>query len=239
MRCPDCERYMTAGFSRGRSKLYPYYCCRNRSCNSGGSYPSDSVHREFEGFLAQIAPKPEIVEKLGEAVVQVAQEKQALGKAERAQRLADRDRLERQRQELIRMKMEGLITDREFVAQREMLTERRMSIDARLQAQQFDPEEIRNNLDEVKRPLSELKTTWEAFSPALQRRFNRLALPVGFVYGQIGTAETALLFRTFRGFATANSIGVPFAVENLNRLMQEISAFAGILRSVEEEEMAA
>jgi len=110
VRCPDCERYMTAGFSRGRSKLYPYYCCRNRSCNSGGSYPSDSVHREFEGFLAQIAPKPEIVEKLGEAVVQVAQEKQALGKAERAQRLADRDRLERQRQELIRMKMDSLPT---------------------------------------------------------------------------------------------------------------------------------
>lgn len=197
------------------------------------------VHEEFSEFLDHVTAKQEIIEKLGEAVVQVAKKKQAFGKAERVKRLADRERLEHQRQELIRMRMEGLITDQEFVAQREVLAEKRMAIDARLQANQFDLDEIQGNLEEIKMPFSQLKATWEMFSPALQRRFNRVALPVGFVHGEIGTAETALLFRAFRGFATANSTGVPPAGENLNRLMQEISAFAGILRGLSEENMAA
>ena len=127
VRCPDCGRYMTSGFSRGRSKRYPYYCCRNHSCHSGGSYPLSVVHEEFSEFLDHVTAKQEIIEKLGEAVVQVAKKKQAFGKAERVKRLADRERLEHQRQELIRMRMEGLITDQEFVAQREVLAEKRMA----------------------------------------------------------------------------------------------------------------
>lgn len=231
VRCPTCHWYMTSGFSRGRSKLYPYYCCRNRECDVGGSYSSDAVHEEFREFLVEIAPMPEMVDKLGDAVLEVSGWRLSHGAAEKAQREEDIERLEHQRRELIRMRMENLITDQEFVGQREHLTERRLAIDARLRAPEFDLNEIRNNLDKIKEPLANLRTTWEAFSPGLQRRFNQLALPVGFVHGQIGTADTALIFRTFGGFARPNSSGVPPVVRNLNQIMQEIMGFAELFRN--------
>ncbi len=239
VRCPSCGRYLTSGFSRGRSRLYPYYCCRNRQCDAEPSYDLASVHEEFAGFMEQIAPHPAMVEKLGETVLYVARARHVQGKAGRDRRKADLHRIARQRQELLRLKMEGLITDQEFAAQRERLAERQIALDTRTQARQFDLKAIEHDLCEIKAPLSNLNMASESLSPTLRQRFNRLVLPVGFVHGQIGTAETALLFRTFRGFSTTNSTGVPLTGENLNRVLQEISAFARLFRGEGEEEIAA
>lgn len=237
VRCPTCRNYLTSGFSRGRSKRYGYYCCRNDRCGVAPSFPSDSVHNEFSAFLKQVTPHPEIVDKVGEAVLQVASERQNRGRGARDHHRAELERLERQRKELLRLKMDGLITDQEFVAEREKLANRRMALDAQLQARRVDIKTIENDLEKIKVPLTKLGATWEGLPLPKQKRFNRFLLPVGFVHGRTGTAEIGLLFRVFRGFATANSSGVPLTRKNLNQLMQEISALAGVFRSESEEEL--
>src|SRR5437016_4958277 len=50
VRCPECKRYMTASFSRGRSQRYPYYHCENKACDSGRSHPAGDIHAEFSKF---------------------------------------------------------------------------------------------------------------------------------------------------------------------------------------------
>lgn len=239
VRCPSCRRYLTSGYSRGRSKRYPYYCCRNRQCTSGPSYDLASVHEEFAVFLDRIVPSPEVVHKVGEVVLQVARSRQAEATRSSERTKADLTRIAHQRQELLRLKIEGLITDQEFRVQREKLAVRQVAFNGRMESRRLDLTVIESELEIITAPLSQLKTTWEAFSPTVKRRFNRLLLPVGFVHGQIGTAETALLFRSFRGFASAHSTGVPPTGKNLNLLRQEISALARIFRGEEEEELAA
>ncbi len=229
VRCPDCQWPMTAAFSRGRSKYYPYYCCRNRQCAVRGSYRHDNVLAEFNVFLDNNAPSPEMVDALGRAVMEIAEERLGTMKSDQAQKQAYLDRIERQRKELIRIKMEGLISDQEFIDSREQLAQRQSAFDAG-QAMQFDLAEIRSQLKEIQRPLCELRPTWEQFSPRLQRRFNQWVLPVGYVFGQIGTAEKGLVINTFRGFSTSNSIGVALTGNNLNRIIKEIAVFAGLLR---------
>jgi hypothetical protein len=133
------------------------------------------------------------------------------------------------------MKMEGLITDQEFLIQRTSLTRRQFAIEENLGTASLKLSTIRQDIEEVKKPLVELGETWHALSPPLQIRFKRMLLPVGFVVGQIRTAECALIFRAFGNLANAKTNGVHPTGEILNRIIQEIQAFAVLFRSIAEE----
>lgn len=50
--CPDCGRRITARYSRSSTwKLYPYYGCSNKYCNSRENISQDLFERKFEEFL--------------------------------------------------------------------------------------------------------------------------------------------------------------------------------------------
>jgi site-specific DNA recombinase len=235
VRCPNCSRYMTAGFSRGRSQRYPYYRCGNTVCENGTSHPVQRVHEQFETFLSTLAPKPTLLEKLGELVMHAAEERQALRATTKARKEAEIDRLNRETQELIRMRMAGLITDQEFLAQKNALVERRIAIEATLDSDPLNPRSVLRDIEEIKKPLSELRQTWRAMGPVLRQRFNQSVFPVGYVNGQIGTAERALLFRTLGHSGRRDTNGVPLTGKFLNRITQEIRQFAEVIREHREE----
>jgi len=239
VRCPDCKRYMTAGVSRGRSRRYSYYRCGNINCSQHKSYRAEGLHDQFEAFLDAIAPEPELLEKMGDLVLQVAQERQGLRKAMKTRKDTELDRLQREIQELIRVRISGLITDQEFAAQKNVLVQRRTSVEATLESESLNPKAVLREIGEIKKPLSELMHTWQIMEPAIRPRFNRLLLPVGYVNGEIGTAERGLLFRSFGEISEPKTNGVPPKGEGLNRLIQEIQAFAELFRSVEEGKRAA
>ena len=230
VRCPNCKTHMTGSFSRGRSQRYPYYHCVKARCGHRKSYPVGPVDEEFITFLKHIAPRPELVEKLGELVILAAQERQDLVKVKRDRKEAESARLNRQIQELIRMRTEGLITDQEFLAQKASLVDRRMALEAAPVLDRINPEAVRRDLDEVKKPLGELGETWQILPPPLQRRFERSVLPVGFVNGQIRTAERAPLFRVFCELGRTNTNLVPPAGELWNQIWREIQDFTGLIR---------
>jgi len=234
VRCPNCKAYMTGSFSRGRSQRYPYYHCVRAKCGDRKSYPVCPVDEEFITFLKHIAPRPELVEKLGEVVVQAAQERQGFLKVKRGRREAESARLNRQIQELIRMRTEGLITDQEFLAQKAIWADRRMALEAAPVHERINPETVHRELDEVKKPLGELGETWQILPPPLQRRFERSVLPVGFVNGQIRTAEKALLFRVFGELDRSKTTAVASVGKSWNQIWLEIQAFAGLVRQSRE-----
>jgi hypothetical protein len=59
-------------------------------------------------------------------------------------------------------------------------------------------------------------------------------LPVGFVNGQIRTAERALLFKAFEGFGARKTNGVHPEGESWNQIWLEIQHFAGLIREHQE-----
>ena len=120
-----------------------------------------------------------------------------------------------------------------------MLVQRRTNVEATLESESLNPKAVIREVDEIKKPLSELLHTWQALEPAFRPRFNRLLLPVGYVNGGIRTAERGLLFRSFSEVSEPKSNGVPFKGENLNRLIQEIQAFAELFRAVMDDKKAA
>lgn len=236
VRCDGCSHYFTSGFSRGRTRRYPYYVCHVRSCpKTQKSYAAAGIHNEFDDLLDRVAPKPEILRKLSDAIIHTAEARQKEMGAQHHRRGQTLEHLEQALQELIRMRSQHLITDREFLDQKRQILNQRLSLESQ-DTQVVSVDEVRRQIREIVEPLANLRKTWHALGPLLRKRFNRMLLPGGFVNGKSGTAQLGLLFSTSGASAPTDSIGVPFACEKLNPMIAEIQGIWGILNGVEEEE---
>lgn len=61
--CADCERPLTACWSKGKYQSHPYYLCFNRSCDSyGKSIRRAKIECEVEELLKQMAPSHQLTE---------------------------------------------------------------------------------------------------------------------------------------------------------------------------------
>jgi DNA invertase Pin-like site-specific DNA recombinase len=236
-RCDGCLHPLTGAFSRGRNKYYPYYMCQAAPCpRNGKSYPSTLIHEEFEGFLDSVAPQPVILERIGDYLADEVQEYQADLAARTSNRTNRAEQLDRELQELIRMRAKNLITDQELLRQRTTITGQRTALENRTSRQTVDVAEVREHFEEIAKPLIHLRQTWKTIKPPFRRRFERLVLPVGFAVGQTRTAELGGLFSTFRGFANADSTAVPSSCVLSNRVIPDIQGFWRILNGLEDEE---
>jgi hypothetical protein len=92
--------------------------------------------------------------------------------------------------------------------------------------------DLRDKLAEIAAPLAALRETWSELLLQLRPRFKQLVLPVGFVAGRIRTAQKGRLFSLRDDFRDANSSEVPLTVGSSNQIMNEIRAFADLLKSV-------
>jgi site-specific DNA recombinase len=235
-RCDACLHPLTGAFSRGRSRRYPYYVCQAASCSKyGKSHPSGRIHEEFEEFLDSVAPEPVILERVGDLLTGQLEEHQADLASRTANRKTRIQQLDRELQELIRMRAQNLITDQEFSRQRGTITEQRTALEGNGSRQTIDVAEVREKFQDIAEPLVNLRQTWRTIQPPFRRRFERLVLPTGFSIGQTRTAELGGLFSLFRGFASTNSSVVPPACADSNRFFPEIQDFWNVLNLVEEE----
>ncbi|MCW5976485.1 MAG: recombinase family protein [Bryobacteraceae bacterium] len=236
VRCSGCGRYLTAAFSRGRSRRYPYYHCYHQACHlRDKALPADGVHEEFRAYLPLIAPKTELLANLGEIALRSAEGREQAYRSRRTQTKNSLDGLNNEMRELIRMRAQRLISDEEFKSQRTALLEKRHAIEVQGKPTRFNSVEIKERLHEVAAPLHALLDTWKRLLPAVRSRFQRLIFPVGFIAGNIRTAELGLLFRTFGDFLTGNPHVVPLDLKTLNQIYQELQEFASVLKGDEEQ----
>ncbi len=238
VRCPVCQSFMTASLSRGRSRQYAYYRC-NASCGTGTSYPAAPIHEEFVRFLQKLRARSELLNQLGEVIIEAAEERRDAAAAKHARLERDIAAMTRQIQALITMRTEGLIDDQEFATQRRSLTQRRASLEVQRNADRFNPTIIRRYIEQIKAPLSDPQKTWRNLPPTLQRRFQRTILPAGFVKGRIGTANKALLFSVLDDLSRRETSLGSFSYEIWNRLIAEIQNFSAIFDLEDEEKSAA
>jgi hypothetical protein len=229
-RCANCESHLTGSFSRGRSKVYPYYRCFNRTCDTPGNYPLDPVHNEFLSFLREATPDATTFERLKRNVSRAAdtwaEGSQMLGE----KRVLEIKRLKDQQQQLIRMKMDQLISDDEFVTQRSLLNSRLNELEAQEAEHAVNADAVLGNIDLICAPIRDLGAAWQSLPVEFQRRFQLIALPAGYVYGRVGTAQRGRFFSILAPSGTSKSTLVPLAGLYWNQLADEVEAFAAIFR---------
>ena len=233
VRCKNCGRHLTGSLSRGRSGRYPYYHCGNRQCpQRGKTYPTERIQTTFQEFLASVSPKPEILAKIRDAVLLVAEERRGQCKARKSSREATLRALSKQTDEIIRMRAQGLISDEEFSRHKADLEARRVGNQAELAEDRVAPDTLRKDMDEIMAPLGDLRGAWEMLAGNQCRRFQQLLLPAGFVNENVGTAALGCLFGLSRALLTRESNEVPLIRKSWNQIVQEIRAFAELFREV-------
>ena len=227
-RCATCESPLTGSFSRGRSRAYPYYHCFKRGCDPRGNYPLAVVHEEFTSFLDGASPDAHLMDKIKQRVAHAA-ENWALTSRTLKEKLAlEIQRCKDQQTQLIRMKMDQLITDVEFAAQRSLLSARQAELESQEIGHAASADAVLEDIDRISAPLTDLKEAWRGLRVEFQRRFQLLALPQGYVFGRVGIAQRGRLFSFLEPAYTSQSNLVPLTGLPWNQLADEIAAFASL-----------
>jgi site-specific DNA recombinase len=237
-RCSECERYVTGSFSRGRSQYYPYYHCQAKNCSNPINRRAHVIHAEFIEFLNSVTPSRGAIQQLFERVAEAAGKRMRAELVLRERRNGEACRLREQRQRLIQMKMENLLTNEEFAHQKSLLTKRLYEVESAQGGDPGDNHAIASLADEICTPLMNLGETWTDFPPLLKPRFQQLILPQGFAVGRIGTAQRGRLFSLFRQSEQRESTLVAPSGQFWNQLVHDIKEFAGILRMAHDEPVA-
>ena len=61
--CGSCTTPLTAGWSKGKRKKYPYYFCRKKGCDQyGKSIPRAKIEGDFAGLLETLQPSRSLLE---------------------------------------------------------------------------------------------------------------------------------------------------------------------------------
>lgn len=231
-RCVNCESTLTGSFSRGRSNIYPYYHCFNKACDLRANYPLKHVHTEFQSFLSDVSPDLGALDRLKRYVAHAAgtwaESSQTLDK----RRTLEIKRIKDQQQQLVHMKMDQLITDEEFIAQRSILTSRLGELEAQQIERSVDADAVLGNLERICTPLMDMGAAWESVAVEFQRRFQLLMLPGGYVFGRVGTAQRGRLLSLFVQSTIRQSTWVPPTGLSWNQLAEEIAALATIFQEV-------
>jgi DNA invertase Pin-like site-specific DNA recombinase len=230
VRCANCETHLTGGLSRGRSNTYPYYRCFNKNCDCNGNYPQQAVHTEFLSFLASVSPSRAAVSRLKHCLSKAAHAWIGDSDTLREKRMLERKRMAEQQQQLIRMKMEQLISNEEFMAQRTVLTSRMQELDGQEVENPTDPDSVLHDLEEICAQLMDLGSAWRDVPSEMKRRFQLLALPSGFVVGRVATAQRGRLFEVLTQLSTSKTSLVPPTGLSWNQLAEEVEAFAALFR---------
>ena len=230
VRCAGCECGLTGSFSRGRSEVYPYYHCYRRSCDVRGNYPLSAVHREFRTFLGKMSVTESKLKRLKAMIEGIATEWAETSRILNIKRESETKRIKDQQQQLIRMKMDQLISDEEFMTQRTLLGPRLSELEAHEQGGAAKTEAVLENLERIAAPVANLDQAWISVPVEFQRRFQQLMLPCGYVFGSVGTAQRGRILSFFRHSDPVNAVMVPQMGAGWNQLADEIEAFAAIFR---------
>lgn len=233
VKCPSCEGLMTGYFAQGRCQRYPYYKCFRRGCPTRTkSYAAASVHDEFSQFLAEVSVPHYLATAIVTQLVSAYWEQTDEIRQATARGKAEAERLNRQLQELISMRAARLVADDEFIAQRQQLRRKLFEIQAN-RLNNFDESLTESEIGELAKVVSDLNATWWTVPVEAKRGFGNLLLPCGYVFQQVRTAETGLLFKTFGTYDGHKSDVVPLIKENLNVLIVDIRRLLALIRPVE------
>lgn len=230
-RCTACEFTLTGSFSRGRSKYYPYYHCHYLNCELRQNYPLAEVHNEFTSFLRKMGANRHALAHLKERIEKIVSSWDALSEQMKVKREADVKRLRDQQQRLIQMRIDDLITENEFRAQRTVLEQQLQQIPARPAIQREYFASTLPKLDHICEPLQDLAGFWESRTIEKRKRFQQILLPAGYVVSKIGTAPKARVLSFIEGSLPENPIEVAPTGQSWNHLMDEIRQLAELLHA--------
>lgn len=201
--CSECEKAMTAAWSKGRSQKYPYYKCQTITCkNKGKGVRKEEVEDGIEEILLEVQPRSGVIALTEEILMDVwnkriNNQEQILGEYRRQQGVLRRD-LDSLVEKLTKAQNERVISILEDKI--EAIDKQIKDLDKKLSTNQIDDGSYRTAVEIVLGLLKEPVITWQNGGYNGKRLVARLVFSGNLVFDRnIGyrTAELASAIKLF------------------------------------------
>jgi DNA invertase Pin-like site-specific DNA recombinase len=159
VRCARCDKPLTAGWSKGRSKLYGFYRCWTKGCGAV-SIRKETLETHFVHVLAMMQPSAELLAQLPELVKTRWQKRNERAEAEKKQLTSRRTEQDTLNRKLIEKYVSGALSQEDFETLKRSITTDVASIDAQLKALQEEQMTMQSLMEQAKMEVLELVKTW-------------------------------------------------------------------------------
>ncbi len=216
VKCGICNRPLTASWSRGRNKKFPYYRCPNQQCKAINVCKQD-LEKEFISYLECLTPKTEYVELFKAITLDRWNEMQA-------QAISISRKLEHNAQEL-KMRKEKLvdafiykqlIDKATYDEQLDKLNEEIAFAEIEAHSAKLEAFDIESALNFAQHLVRNASRLWVEMNLDQRQRFQKVLFPKGlsFSEGKFGTAETCIFFNMLQeSTAPESSLASPTGFE--------------------------
>ncbi len=185
VKCAECGIGLTAGWSKGRSKHYPYYRCAG-GCKTT-SIPAKKLDDTVVELLQKITPKKECLELFTQYVVEEYEERLKTLKSARNKADGEIERLIDMRKVLVEKNMMGTYTDEIFIEQNALI-EKKMTVAQTAKSDtMLEKYDIHKLADFIKETLSDLGATYKRSTVSQVKALIGSIFPSGLSYNYDGT----------------------------------------------------
>jgi site-specific DNA recombinase len=202
IRCPICNRKLTAAWSSGGYKPYPYYLCYVRKAHKYVSIPASELHKQFYEQLDRITMTDEFMQWLGEMVIERYN-------SEIHTREHSEDQIYREIDELVALKKtigmknaKGIYSDKEYIAMKEDLDDQIMVKRGLISEHKLENLDIKTTVNFIRYYFTHMRESWERATLEGKLYIGCSMFPRGLVFedGKFRTPELG------RGYALTQEI---------------------------------
>ncbi len=200
VQCGTCSRPLTASWSKGRTKKYPYYRCPNSRCKAI-NVSKGALEKEFISHLEQLIPVPEYLNLLKAIVLDKwhDQEAAATAQSKSMQRCVDelRGRKDKLEEAFI---YEKRISKATYDEQRDKLAEEIAIAEGEAHQAKLEALDVEGAFNFARYLASNPARIWMEMNLDQKQRFQKVLFPAGlpFLEGRFGTAATCIFFKVLQ-----------------------------------------
>ena len=185
VKCAECGMGLTAGWSKGRSKKYPYYRCAG-GCKTT-SIRAEKLDDSVIELLQSIQPKKECIELFTQYVVEEYEDRLKNLKKARNHADAEIQRLKDMRKVLVEKNMLGIYTDEIFMEQNALLEKKMAKAQVAKADSTLEKYDINKLSGFIKETLSDLGETYKRSTVPQIKALLGSIFPSGITYNHDGT----------------------------------------------------
>jgi site-specific DNA recombinase len=195
VRCGECGQPLTAAWSTGRTRRYPYYRCRNADCKAV-NVRKEVLEQQFVSLIDTMAPQQGVMRLFSEVVKHVWRQWQTdartlLAKAKRQlQDLAER------KNRLVDALLDGRIDQQTYDGRIECLRGEIQAAEDRLREADLENMDVEAVLDFAERLLRTPARLWSDAPLDQKQRLQNVFFPEGVTFsnGVFGTTPSSSFF---------------------------------------------
>ena len=185
VKCSECGIGLTAGWSKGRTKHYPYYRCAG-GCKTT-SIPAKKLDDTVIELLQKITPKKECLELFTQYVIEEYEKRLKTLKSARNRADGEIERLIAMRKVLVKKNMMGIYTDEIFLEQNALIDKKMTVAQTAKSDTMLEKYDIHKLADFIKATLSDLGATYKKSTVPQVRALIGSIFPSGLSYNYDGT----------------------------------------------------